>query len=279
MALHSCVGAGKFRQLEANRSQLEEDSNLKIKALSDDLDLVKNSEQHLRDEQIKQNTLLSSLLADKLNQEKEIRSLQAKINRMTDASESAQAVLNKELQAKNESLQSKEAILNELMERFQQQQSVLQDISSHFSQELSNYSEDQLDWYLIDQQLDVVLYNSFLFDKSHRLTPSSLEVLNKLSSVIVENPSLSVVIEGHTNNDLNTEATALETSALNASKLARFFLNEGRVNSNQIQVAGKGGFSPRVSNQTPAGRQLNNRVEVQLQLSSKEIFRLIKDQQ
>ena len=278
MLSQSCVGAGKFKRLEESKTALEKSLNATIQNLNRELDQSILNEQQLRDEQIKQNTLLTSLLADKLNQEKEIRSLQAKIKRMTDASESEQAVLNEELQAKNESLQQKEALLNELVERYNQQQSILKDISSDLSQSFETYDEEQLEWYLVDQKLEIVVYNSTLFDSGGRLTVVAQRIFDKLSVPIRSQPSLMVTIEGHTDNDLKMEATALETSVLNAAKIARYFLDEGRVNSNQIQVAGRGGFAPRVSNQTPAGRQLNNRVEVQLQFSNKGIFELIRDQ-
>ena len=272
------MGSRKFKQLEASKNALQEELTSEVTKIREDHTALKSSEQQLRDELIRQNTLLSELIADKLNLEKEIRSLNSTISQLSDESESAQAVLNQELQRKNESLQRKELTLNQLIEKFQQQDELLKTISSALSNELSSYSEEEVEWYMVDQQLDLVFYNDKLFSTRKEITARGKAILDQLIKIIKEYPSLMIVVEGHTDNDLKNVNTSLESSALNGAKVARYLLDPGGINNNQIQVASKGGFSPRVSNQTPAGRQLNNRVEIHLHLSPIEINRLIKDQ-
>ena len=274
----SCVGVGKFKAMEADKAKMETDLSTEISHLQSEKIRIQSSEQELRDELIKQNLLLSSLLADKLNLEKEVSTLKQSMGQLSSESQTVQESLNQELQKKNASLQRKETILNQLIEKYQEYEIVLRKISSLLSEKLANYREDQIEWYLANLHLDIIFYNSFLFRKPRQLNSSATRAINELITILREYPSLQIVIEGHTDNDPKKEASALLNSALNASEVAQYLLDPGKINSNQITVSGRGGFAPRVSNQTPAGRVLNNRVEISVRVSPIEIYQMIKNQ-
>ena len=278
LVLYGCVGARKYKQLSEEKLMLEKQHQDYIQNSEEETNTLQTSEAHLRDELIRQNTLLSSLLADKLNLEKEISTLQNTINQVSDESESTQALLNQELQKKNASLQRKEEILNQLVAYHVEQQEILINISGALSEKLVSFSSDEIEWILVDRQLNILIYGHLLFNVRNQISQKAKPALDEISLLVKEHPSLLVIIEGHTDNAPEKEDQALENTALQATQVAKYLLDPGGINSNQIQVASRGGYSPRVSNQTPAGRQMNNRVEIQIHASAKEIFEIIRDQ-
>ncbi len=274
----SCVGARKYKELNAAKVKLESELKKEIDGLKEEKVALETSEKHLRDELIGQNTLLSSLLADKLDLEKEISELKSTIDQVNDESESTQAQLNKELQVKNSILQRKEEVLNQLIEHFEQQRQTLSAISTKLSEQLSDFSAEEIEWFIVDHQLNIVLYSHFLFEQRGNLKSKARAALDQISQLVQEYPSLNIVVEGHTDNSSAREGSAIETTVANATTVVRYLLDPGGINTNQIQVAGKGGYAPRVSNQTPAGRQMNNRIEIQLQGKLQEFFSIIRNQ-
>ena len=277
LLLLSCVSSGKFKRLQAEAEERKVLHRQEVERMEKENKKLSESEQLLRDEMIKQNTLLSSLLADKINLENEISDLQSTINQLTNESASAQAILNQELQSKNNALQVKEQILNTLLDKYKEQQKTLGEISSDLADAYADYSDQEVEWYLVDQQLRLVYYDDLLFGDRSNLSTRGISSLEALNPVVSDHPSLIVVVEGHTDNSVPAER-ALANSLTSATTVVNFLLDQESFNANQIQVAGKGSFAPRMSNQTPAGRALNNRIEIGLSLSQKEFFEIIRQQ-
>jgi chemotaxis protein MotB len=98
------------------------------------------------------------------------------------------------------------------------------------------------------------------------LRDRALPILEKLVSLVIGRPSLSVAISGHT--DSLRIATPefpsnWELSAARASRVARYFVERG-VHPGRIAVQGYADRRPRQPNTTPANRSLNRRVEIRL---------------
>lgn len=98
------------------------------------------------------------------------------------------------------------------------------------------------------------------------LRDRALPILEKLVSLVIARPSLSVAISGHT--DSLRIATPefpsnWELSAARASRVARYFVERG-VHPARIAVQGYADRRPRQPNTTPANRSLNRRVEIRL---------------
>jgi chemotaxis protein MotB len=69
----------------------------------------------------------------------------------------------------------------------------------------------------------------------------------------------------------------MEISTKRALLVGTYLVDEEGINGNQITISGQGGYSPRVSNQTPAGRALNNRVEVLVKSPVGQLWALLDD--
>ncbi len=91
------------------------------------------------------------------------------------------------------------------------------------------------------------------------LKKNMLPALNKVTSMLKNNPKLVLVIEGHTNN-IGTMKRNKELSQNRAQAVMGYFVKKG-LPQNRLAAVGYGFAQPIASNGTPEGRAKNRRVE------------------
>lgn len=271
----SCVGRGKYKRLETSKLQADSIHLAEFEKLQTVNAALANRNEDASNELIKQNTLLSQLLSDKIALQGEVSQLKDRISSLNNESRSLEAELTEELKQKNENLKAKEAKLNAILNWYLKFEADLREISGRLAESMTGYTEDDIDWYLVDHHLDIILYQSFLVPNRTSISSVAATALDKLGSLLSEYPSLEIVVEGHTDNAVSNTKQAFDYSTRWATLVATYFLDGVGINSNQVTVAGKGGYAPRVSNQTPAGRVLNNRVEVRLRPPMRQLIKLL----
>lgn len=105
----------------------------------------------------------------------------------------------------------------------------------------------------------VVLKNIFFETASYELLPESRVELDKLVAFMVNNPSISIEIGGHT--DDVGEASDNQILSENRSKSVRQYLIDHDIVADRIQYKGYGEEQPMATNETPEGRAQNRRTE------------------
>jgi len=88
---------------------------------------------------------------------------------------------------------------------------------------------------------------------------TSYTILNRISRVILDNPSFLIEVRGHTDN-LGDPAKNQILSLNRANAVRDYLINKG-ISDKKITSNGFGDKKPVASNKTPAGRKLNRRVE------------------
>jgi outer membrane protein OmpA-like peptidoglycan-associated protein len=91
------------------------------------------------------------------------------------------------------------------------------------------------------------------------LTPESLETLDKVAVILVENPKLQIEVSGHTDNQGNPAAN-LRLSSYRANAVMKYLISKG-AKPEQLKALGFGQTKWIASNITPEGRAENRRVE------------------
>ncbi len=99
---------------------------------------------------------------------------------------------------------------------------------------------------------------NFEFNSS-RLTPEAKASLDKVTAGLQGQPSMSLLIEGHTD-AIGSDAYNLKLSRQRAAS-ARAYLLEGGIEASRIESTGMGESQPVASNSTVDGRAENRRVE------------------
>jgi outer membrane protein OmpA-like peptidoglycan-associated protein len=100
-----------------------------------------------------------------------------------------------------------------------------------------------------------------------KLLESSKDELNKLSKYLLDNTDVKAAIIGHTD-DLGDDQVNQKLSQERAESVRQYLIKKG-VNATRVSAVGKGESEPKTSNETPEGRAMNRRVEVQLSVTEK----------
>ncbi len=108
---------------------------------------------------------------------------------------------------------------------------------------------------------------NILFKRSKSdFLPISIPDLENLKNVLLDNPNIRILIEGHTDSAGQEQQSSLEEKAVQLSEeraraVKRYLIKNGLPTS-RIETKGFGSSRPRFSNDTEAGREKNRRVEV-----------------
>ncbi|MFC1534922.1 OmpA family protein, partial [Thermodesulfobacteriota bacterium] len=99
------------------------------------------------------------------------------------------------------------------------------------------------------------------FDTAKRdLKPESFSILDEVVSVLKENPSLKVEVQGHTDNR-GSKRYNQKLSENRARSVMGYFISRG-IGRGRLSAKGYGITQPAATNATPEGRALNRRVEL-----------------
>ena len=112
----------------------------------------------------------------------------------------------------------------------------------------------------IEAGASVVLKNIFFGNNETKLQPDSEAELNKIVSLLIENPNMKVQISGHTDNVGKKESNQL--LSLNRAKSVVSYLIGKGINVNRLLPKGFGDTKPVASNDTEEGKSLNRRTEI-----------------
>ncbi len=109
---------------------------------------------------------------------------------------------------------------------------------------------------LRDKIIIPFLHNSNSFSQQDR------KELEKVTQILLQNPSLSVKIVGYS--DSSGPDDYNRTLSLRRAQMVTDFLVKNGVDTRQITTYGLGAASPLESNESPEGRRLNRRVELEI---------------
>jgi outer membrane protein OmpA-like peptidoglycan-associated protein len=106
-----------------------------------------------------------------------------------------------------------------------------------------------------------VATQGILFDTgSDVIKPHSTPTLEEITSMLKDHADLKLVIEGHTDN-VGDAAANQSLSEKRAAAVKTYLVGKG-IDASRLESKGLGATKPKVSNDTPEGRQTNRRVEL-----------------
>jgi len=111
----------------------------------------------------------------------------------------------------------------------------------------------------INKEGFVSLYINFETAKSD-IKPESQVIISQLAEMLLQNPSLNISIEGHTDN-VGGDKTNLPLSEARAKSVMNALISKG-INSSRLKAKGWGQSKPIGDNNTEEGRAKNRRVEI-----------------
>lgn len=133
--------------------------------------------------------------------------------------------------------------------------------SENFSTDQEN-QEKQVFLTPIKTGESLVLNNIFFETNSHTLLPTSHAELNTVIELLQNNPSIKLLVEGHTDNVGNAEHN-IKLSQQRAEAIVNYLTEKG-IEPSRLKAKGYGFSKPIADNNTEEGRAMNRRTEIKI---------------
>ncbi len=209
---------------------------------------------------------------------KKNRELLAKL----EEKESALAQERNRLDALQKDLDARSQRVDELEGLIAAKEAKMQALKAAISKALRNFEGNGLTVEERDGKVYVSMENKLLFESgSWAVGTQGRKAVKQLGKVLGDNPDISVLIEGHTDNVPYTGGGQLkgnwDLSTKRATAIVNILLENQQIDPQNLTAAGRGEFAPVASNDTSTGKSKNRRIEVILTPKLDEITKLLND--
>ena len=281
--LSSCVSNRVFNNLESRYAQLKDNYNRQSKTIETLKEELKELDEKFKAEEEALSDIQDSLREKNQNLEK----LQASLELLKENSESAlkaRITDNEELMEKiadrENELADRIARVDELEGLIARQKKAMVDLKEKLSDALLNFEDKGLRVEARDGKVYVSMENKLLFKSgSWAIEPEGQLAISSLGKVLADNPDISILIEGHTDNITYNGRGSLkgnwDLSTKRATSIVNTLLKNTEILPQNLTAAGRGEYLPIATNSTREGRATNRRIEVILSPQLDEITQII----
>lgn len=304
LILSSCVSKKVFTDLEDKYNLLKDEYEQLGKVndnLATDIDSLKDELKNLNDQHkktiLERNRLQSaydlsqqnldnlkkSYAALEKNSSDEIAKNAKKNRELLAQLEAKEIALNAEKERlntlKNE-LDSRSQRISELEQIIANKEASMKALKEAISKALVNFEGNGLTVEERNGKVYVSMENKLLFQSgSWSIGNEGKKAVTQLAKVLALNPDISILIEGHTDNDPYTGSGQIkgnwDLSTKRATAIVNLLRENKGINPENLTAAGRGEFSPVASNDTAEGKAKNRRIEVILTPKLDELSKLL----
>ena len=152
------------------------------------------------------------------------------------------------------------------------------------SKALNNFEGKGLSVHQKDGKVYVSMENKLLFQTgSWAVGTEGRKAVEEVAKVLAQNPEISVLIEGHTDNDkiMGSLGNGIENnwdlSTKRATAIVNIITENKQINKQNLTAAGRSEFEPITPNTTVEGKAKNRRIEIILTPKLDAISKLLND--
>ena len=304
----SCVSKKIYQDLENKYADLKKEHN----ALSDENGLLKTDKNQLELDKNQLQTELDKtkaerdkLAADYAATKKSLDNLKASYAALEkDSNDALEANINKnrqllaELEAKQKALAAEQDRLNklkkdleasstrlaELEKMMADKEAAMKKLKETLSKSLKAFEGKGLTVTERDGKVYVSMENKLLFESgSWTVGSEGKKAVDLVGKVLGDNPDISVLIEGHTDNDKITGTIGggvennWDLSTKRATAIVNILSANAKVKKENLTAAGRGEYAPLMSNETAEGKAKNRRIEIILTPKLDEISKMLNE--
>ena len=304
----SCVSKKIYQDLENKYADLKKEHN----ALSDENTTLKTDKNQLEADKNKLQSELDKtkaerdkLAADYAATKKSLDNLKASYAALEkDSNDALEANINKnrqllaELEAKQKALAAEQDRLNklkkdleassarlaELEKMMADKDAAMKKLKETLSKSLKAFEGKGLTVTERDGKVYVSMENKLLFESgSWTVGSEGKKAVDLVGKVLGDNPDISVLIEGHTDNDKITGTIGggvennWDLSTKRATAIVNILSANAKVKKENLTAAGRGEYAPLMSNETAEGKAKNRRIEIILTPKLDEISKMLND--
>tara|TARA_B100000927_G_C16405601_1_gene445159 strand:+ start:55 stop:951 length:897 start_codon:yes stop_codon:yes gene_type:complete len=283
LTMNSCVSTRIFNDLESRYALLKNNYTQQTKTI----EKIKNDLDELNKKYKAQEKSLS-LTYDSLRAKKQsLEKLKTSLELLKENSESALRVrilenekLMERISERENELDDKITRVNDLERLINQQKELMQGLKEKLSNALLNYEGKGLSVEAREGKVYVSMENKLLFQSgSWDVETEGKSALASLGEVLSDNPDISILIEGHTDNVPFTGRGSIkgnwDLSTKRATSIVNILLENPEILPQNLTAAGRGEYLPIAPNSTREGRSANRRIEVILSPQLDKITQII----
>lgn len=270
--LSSCVTRRLYNELD----QQYKDALAENEKLGSNIDLLKSSQNDLENMKKQLDTQLQELQAErnKLNveiavAETKLKDLEASYNNLeTHSTQSLEAEAARLSKAKAD-LATKSKRIEELEGILAANDKQMRALKDSLSKALNDFEGRGLTIEQKHGKVYVSMENKLLFKSgSWAVNEEGKKAVVELSKVLAQNPDITVLIEGHTDNDKisgnlgDGVVTNWDLSTKRALSIVSILAENNGIDKKNLTAAGRSEYAPIMSNSTAEGKAKNRRIEV-----------------
>ncbi|MGB0376162.1 MAG: OmpA family protein [Flavobacteriaceae bacterium] len=282
-AFQSCVSTQTFNELET-RYAFQKVAFNELQQQKDSIQGMLNDAQQVQQSLEQQLTQTQDSLSQKTAA---LEQLQTNYETLSSQSDSAlkEGILKNEalleqIKLKEEQLADNLARVEELERLIAAKDAALKSLKKAVSEALLNFEGKGLTVEQREGKIYVSMENKLLFRSgSWTVGQQGEQALQQLAGVLAQNPDISVLIEGHTDDQPYRGKAPLEgnwdLSTKRATAIVKILLENDEVLPQNLTAAGRGEFLPIAPNSDADGRAMNRRIEVILTPNLGQITDLI----
>lgn len=306
--LTSCVSKKVYTELEDKHTALKKearqlsDNNDELTAANNQYELDNATLQKSLADCTAERDMLKSQLKSSENNLSTLQSSYAALEKNSDdvlqSNMSKNRELLAELEAKGKKLTAEQDRLNKLKSDLLASSNRLAELESimaakdaamnklreTLSKALNNFEGKGLSVHQKDGKVYVSMENKLLFQTgSWAVGTEGRKAVEEVAKVLAQNPDISVLIEGHTDNDkiMGTLGSGIESnwdlSTKRATAIVNIITENKQINKQNITAAGRSEFEPIASNANADGKAKNRRIEIILTPKLDAISKLLND--
>jgi len=201
-----------------------------------------------------------------------------------DAKEKALAAEQNRLNTLKNELESNTKRLNELESLIAAKDASMRKLKETLSKALNAFEGKGLTVEQKNGKVYVSMENKLLFQTgSWAVGSEGRRAVVEVGKVLAQNPDITVLIEGHTDNDkiLGNIGGGIESnwdlSTKRATAIVNILAENASIQKKNLTAAGRGEFAPIMSNDTNEGKAKNRRIEIILTPKLDEISKMLKE--
>lgn len=201
-----------------------------------------------------------------------------------DAKEKALATEQNRLNKLSSELASNTKRLNELESMIAAKDAAMKKLKDTLSKALNAFEGKGLTVQMKNGKVYVSMENKLLFQTgSWAVGSEGRSAVVEVGKVLAQNPDITVLIEGHTDNDkiLGNIGGGIENnwdlSTKRATAIVNILSENNGIRKQNLTAAGRGEFAPLLSNDSNEGKAKNRRIEVILTPKLDEISKMLNE--
>lgn len=283
--LSSCVTRRLYNELN---EQYENALNEK-ELLGDNLDNLNTNLKSLQTEREKISAQLLELEEERNRLNEDIAKKSGTLENLQNSyfnlernSEVASKIEADRLARVNKELDERSKRVSELEGKIAAQEKQMNTLKGSLSKALNTFEGKGLTIEHKNGKVYVSMENKLLFNSgSWAISTEGQKAVLELGKVLAQNPDISVLIEGHTDNDkiIGTLAGGIESnwdlSTKRATTIVEILEKNPGIDKKNLTAAGRSQYAPIMSNATPEGKAKNRRIEVVLAPKLDEISKML----